>query len=86
MIISPPVYKVSFLRKSYLSSKRNETRLVKQIEMIGSAQMRCDLTYSDPFSMYSMTIIGSTPVMTAPMIVVMPVVILPTKTLVKKRV
>jgi hypothetical protein len=29
--------------------------------------------------MYSMTIIGSTPVMTAPMIVVMPVVILLTK-------
>jgi hypothetical protein len=29
--------------------------------------------------MYSMTIIGSKPVMTAPMIVVMPVVILPTK-------
>jgi hypothetical protein len=44
--------------------------------MIGSAQL-CDLTYSDPFSMYSMTIIGSVPVMTAPMIVVMPVVILP---------
>jgi hypothetical protein len=52
--------------------------LVKQIEIIGSAQL-CDLTYSDPFSMYSMTIIGSIPVMTAPMIVVMPVVILPTK-------
>jgi hypothetical protein len=79
MIISPPVYKVSFLRRSYLSCKNNnETRLVRQIEIIGSAQL-CDLTYSDPFSMYSMTIIGSTPVMTAPMIVVMPLVILLTK-------
>jgi hypothetical protein len=64
---------------SVVETKRNETRLEKQIEMIGSVQLLCDLTYSDPFSMYSMTIIGSIPVMTAPMIVVMPVVILPTK-------
>jgi hypothetical protein len=63
---------------SIVETKRSEARLVKQIEIIGSAKL-CDLTYSDPFSMYSMTIIGSVPVMTAPMIVVMPVVILPTK-------
>jgi hypothetical protein len=67
---------------SVVETKRN-TRLVKQIETIGSAQLPCDLTYSDPLSMYSMTIIGSIPVMTAPMIVVMPVVILPTKEWVK---
>ena len=82
MIISPPVYKVSFLRRSYLSWKQNEAKrnkVGKRIKIIDSAQLLCDLTYSDPFSMYSMTIIGSKPVMTAPMIVVMPVVILPTK-------
>jgi hypothetical protein len=59
-------------------TKRIKARLVKQIEIIGAAQL-CDLTYSDPFSMYSITIIGSTPVMTAPIIVVMPVVMSPTK-------
>jgi hypothetical protein len=63
---------------SVVETNRNETRLVKQIEIIVSVQL-CDLTYSDPLSMCSMTIICSIPVMTAPMIVVMPVVILPTK-------
>jgi hypothetical protein len=63
---------------SVVETKQNEIWLVKEIEMINLAQL-CDLTYSDPFSMYSMTIIGSTPVMTAPMVVVMPVVIFPTK-------
>jgi hypothetical protein len=63
---------------SVVETKRHKTRLVKK-QSLAPRSMLCDLTYSDPFSMYSMTIIGSIPVMTAPMIVVIPVVIVPTK-------